>query len=165
MDGARRAGHDGTYYPFGPAADPGTGRRGAVLARRLGRRGLAGLGAERTRPDIGLLDPQRSVQYLARPCSPRSLEDLAVFLFTAASDRHPEQSLADFQDADLGLALSVVQSADLEVELEVLVVQNPGADLVEHDGLNFQTSRAVLVTAAQQVPALAEVPQHLDAEV
>ncbi len=47
----------------------------------------------------------------------------------------------------------------------MLVVQNPGADLVEHDGLNFQTSRAVLVTAAQQVPALAEVPQHLDAEV
>ncbi len=98
------------------------GRGGAALFLRAGwvAAGWQDLEQSGLVLDIGLLDPQRSVQYLARPCSPRSLEDLAVFLLTAASDRHPEQSLADFQDADLGLALSVVQSTDLEVKLEVL---------------------------------------------
>lgn len=143
------------------------GRGGAALFLRAGwvTTGWQDLHKSGLVLDIGLLDPQRYVQYLARPCPAGSLHELATFLLAAASERHPEQSLAHFQDADLGLGLSVVQSTDLEVELEVLVVQDPGADLVEHDGLNFQTSRAVLVTAAQHVPGLAEIPNYIDAEI
>lgn len=143
------------------------GRGGAALFLRAGwaAAGWQDLDNSGFALDIGLLDPRRYVQYLARPCPAGSLEDLAAFLLAAASERYPEQSLAQYQDADLGLGLSVVQSTDLEVELEVLVVQDPGADLVEHDGLNFQTSRAVLVTAAQQVPGLTEIPHHIDAEI
>lgn len=143
------------------------GRGGAALFLRAGwvAAGWQDLEKSGLVLDIGLLDPQRYVQYLARPFSASGLDQLATFLLAAASERHPEQSLGDFQDADLGMALSVVQSTDLEVELEVLLVEDPGADLVEHDGLNFQTSRAVLVTAAQQVPGLSEAPRHLDAEI
>jgi len=115
--------------------------------------------------DIGLLDPHRYVQFRARPCSLGSLERLSEFLFAAACEQHPEQTLADFNDGRLGLGLSIVQSTEFEVTIEVLVVEDVGADVIEHDGLNFQTTRAALVSAAQRALTLDEVPHAVNVDV
>lgn len=61
--------------------------------------------------------------------------------------------------------MSVVTSDDFHVELEIQVAQDLDEESLEYDGLNVETSRAVLVSAAQQVRSLAELPRFLDAEI
>jgi hypothetical protein len=114
--------------------------------------------------DIGLLDPLRYVCYRSRPCSADALTRLGAFLFDAANESHPERTLEAFDDRALGLVLSVMASGDFDVELEIQVAQDVDDGLVEFDGLNLRTTRAVLVSAAQQVPALSKLPGFMDPE-
>lgn len=140
---------------------PGSG--GAALMLRAHRVAAGWQDAPRSGLvlDIGLVDPLRHVHYLARPCSRPALERLKEFFFVTADHLLPEQSVPDFDDAALGVAISVVGSTDLDAELHVLVTVDDGSDVVDHDGLTFVTSRAALVAAAQRVSGLSAVPQSL----
>lgn len=104
--------------------------------------------------DIGLLDPTRYMRYQSRPCSEGTLERLAAYLLSAASESHPDRTLPDFQDMGLGLLISSVTSDDFDVELEIQVAQDVQESLPEYDGLIVRTTRAALVSASQQVPLL-----------
>jgi hypothetical protein len=104
--------------------------------------------------DVGLLDPYRLVHYLARPAAEGFVDRLARFLFSAASEFHPEKTLATFADEAMGLTISALASTDDRVEIEVAVIPDPGVPMEDADGLNFETSRAALVTASQEVRAL-----------
>lgn len=154
-----------TATPSGLVRVPGRG--GAALFLRAGWAPAGWQDLERTGLvlDVGLLDPLRHVQHLGRPCGVSTAAALAAFLLSAATEHYPETSLPDFQDAEMGLALSVVQSTVLEVELDVLVVRDLGEDLIDHDHLNFLTTRAVLVSAAQQVRSLDDVPPRRERSV
>ena len=58
--------------------------------------------------------------------------------------------------AGTGLVATVtaLASTDERVEIEVTVIQQLDAEVLEPDTLNFETSRAVLATAAQELRAL-----------
>lgn len=155
----------GPATPAGLLRLPARGGAALFLEAHWGAAGWQDLHQTGLLVDVALLDPTRYVRYQSRPCSSDTLDRLGTYLLAAASELHPEQTLADFQDAALGLLLSAVTSDDFEVELEIQVAQDLDEELLEYDGLNVQTTRAVLVSAAQQVPSLSEPPQFLDAEV
>lgn len=139
------------------------GRGGAALVLR-GRRAIAGwrdIESTGLVLDIGIVHPWRSTLYLARPCDPTTPAALYDFLMQVARSEPPEQSLPTFQDDRLGLAVTVVQSHDLELELDVVVVRDLDGDVLEHDDVNFQTSRAAVVAAAAQAQELCEVDRPL----
>lgn len=104
--------------------------------------------------DIGFLSPDRFTWYLALPAGDDFVERLATFLFRAAADFHPENSLPTFSDRDMGLTISVRTSTDSQVELEVTLIEEAGAPVDESDGINFETSRVVLASSAQAVSVL-----------
>jgi len=104
--------------------------------------------------DVGLLSPDRFTQYLARQADSEFIDRFARFLFSAASDFHPEKSLPTFTDHAMGLTVSAMSSTDERVEIEVTVIQELDADVLDSDTVNFETSRAVLATAAQQIRSL-----------
>lgn len=104
--------------------------------------------------DVGLISPDRSVQYLARPSGDGFINSVAQFLFRAANDFHPEKSLATFTDEPSGLTIAAVASSETHVEIEVTVVEQPGDDVLEHDVLIFEVSRTVLTIAAHDIRRL-----------
>ena len=134
---------------------PGYGGAALTLAAGSGCAGWQDLQSTRCIVDLGVVDPTRHVRYLARPCSPDALSRLADFLLAAAGEHHPEATLPSYQDLSLGLGLAVVQSDATSIELDVVVAGTPGEDLLDPDFLNFRTSRAAAVAAAQQAAALA----------
>ncbi len=87
--------------------------------------------------DVMLLAPNYHVWYMTRPAEPDFVDRLAGFLFAAANDFHPEQSLATFSDVAMGLTIAVVSSTDDRVELEATVLADPdlaiGDELDEED--------------------------------
>jgi hypothetical protein len=111
--------------------------------------------------DIGFLSPQSRRHMLARPVDPSLPERLSRFLFAAAEEYHPEQSVAALEDEIAGLVVTVESSADDRVCLDWSLVEDMDAEMREFDGLNFETSRAALVTASQEAVLLGEAGPHL----
>ena len=95
--------------------------------------------------DVGLLRPDRKVEYLARTANFNFISDLANYFWEVAKEIHPEKSVPDFQDTELGLGISVVSSTDFLVELGISVVEELGTTPLEFDLLNFETSRLALI--------------------
>lgn len=99
--------------------------------------------------DITLLSPDRMVTYLARRVLPGFSERLAGFLSDAAvADGGPDVP-GPFQDPLGGLLIEVIPVDGMWVEIEVRLVADPEADVTDHDGLNFESTRASLLIAAQ----------------
>lgn len=134
---------------------PGYGGAALTIQAGLGCAGWQDLDSTGPVLDVGLVDPTRHVRYLARPYSPDALARLAEFLLAAAGEQHPEVTVPSYQDLALGLGLAVVQSDASWIELDVVVAKAPGEDLLDPDAMNFRTSRAAAVAAAQQAADLA----------
>ena len=101
--------------------------------------------------DVMLLSPDYHAWYLSRRPDPGFVDRLSGFLIAAADDYHPENSVPTLQDTGLGLTLAVMSSTEGRVGLELSIVSDPGADVPDFDGLNFETSRATLAACAQSV--------------
>lgn len=110
--------------------------------------------------DIGFLSPQTRRHVLARPVDGDLPARLAEFLFEVAAAEHPEQSVPAFQDDIAGLVVTVESSTDGRVCLDWSLVEDLEAEIREFDGLNFETSRAALVSASQEAALLAEGSVH-----
>ena len=110
--------------------------------------------------DIGFLSPDARRHVLARPIDPTLPERLARFFFAVAEDYHPELSVDSLQDDVAGLVVSVESSGDDRVCLNWSLVEDLEADIREFEGLNFETSRAALVTASQAAQLLAAAGPH-----
>jgi hypothetical protein len=104
--------------------------------------------------DVGLLSPDRKVEYLMRPANPGFINRLAKFLWASANEFHPEQSVPSVSDESIGLTIAVVSSTDFRIELQITLIQELGANVQEFDLLNFETSRLALTTASRNVRAL-----------
>jgi len=96
--------------------------------------------------DVALLTPDRYVRYLRRPISEGFARELGHFLFSAASEFHPEQ-LPAFFDNRAGLTVSIMSSTDSRVGIEVSIIVDLEAQVAETDGINFETSRTALASA------------------
>ena len=104
--------------------------------------------------DIGLLSPDRHVSYLNRRATPDFIPRLSQYLFDAAAQFHPEQTLPAFTDHAVPLMVSVRSSAADRVELEVSVMQDADDELADADTLIFETSRVALTSSARTLPRL-----------
>jgi hypothetical protein len=102
--------------------------------------------------DVSLHSPTSESRSFSREARPGLVEDLSAFFLQAASEWHPEASLPSVADAVLGLEVSVISSTDSRVGLLVSLTDPEGGD--EPDGLDFETSRAALAQAAQEVREL-----------
>ena len=99
--------------------------------------------------DITLLSPDRIVTYLAREMLPGFVRRLAAFLGEAAvADGGPDVP-SPFQDPLGGVLIDVTPVDGMWVEIEVRLVADTQADVVDYDGLNFESTRASLLVAAQ----------------
>ncbi len=94
--------------------------------------------------DVMLLAPNYHVWCMTRPAEPDFVDRLAGFLFAAANDFHPEQSLATFSDTTMGLTIAVVSSTDDRVELEATVLADP--DLAIGDELDEEVAIGHLIS-------------------
>lgn len=104
--------------------------------------------------DVGLLSPERKVEYLARKSDPQFVKRLSGFFWSAANDFHPEQSVPILTQDSMGVTIAVVSSSDFRIEIQVTLVEELGANILEFDLLNFETSRLALTTAAREVRSL-----------
>lgn len=104
--------------------------------------------------DVGLLSPDRNVEYLMRPADPEIIDQLAKFLWAAANEFHPEQSVSILSDEAMGLTMAIVSSTDFRVEIQITLVEDLVANVREFDTLNFETSRLALTTASREVRSL-----------
>lgn len=110
--------------------------------------------------DIGFLSPEARNHFLARPIDPTLPERLAQLFFAAADAYHPELSVGALQDERAGLVVSVESSDESRVCLNWSLVEDLQADVREFEGLNFETSRAALVTASQAALLLVAAGPH-----
>jgi hypothetical protein len=110
--------------------------------------------------DIGFLSPQTRRQVLARPVDGDLPTRLAEFLFGVAAAEHPEQSVPALQDHVAGLVVTVESSTDGRVCLDWRLVEDLEAETPEFDRLNFETSRAALVSASQEAALLSDGSVH-----
>lgn len=99
--------------------------------------------------DIALLSPDRCVTYLARQVLPGFMDRLADFLRVAATAEEGSEALGPLEDHLGGLRIDIAPLDGMWVLIEISIAENPDDDLVEFDGLNFETSRASLLMAAQ----------------
>lgn len=120
----------------------------------------AGTDAPTMAMDVGFLSPQTRRHVLARPVSGDLPARLAAFLFAVAAAEHPEQSVPALQDDMAGLVVTVESSADDRVCLDWSLVEDLESAVREFDGLNFETSRAALVSASQEAALLADGAVH-----
>lgn len=104
--------------------------------------------------DVALLSPDRLVTYLARRVSEEFPERLSRFL-REASVADEGGSTDAFEEPQAGLLITVTPIDGMWVELEVRIAQNLDDHVVEFDGLNFETSRASLLIAAEAAASLA----------
>lgn len=105
--------------------------------------------------DLAMHTPVADSTWRARPAYPGLPERLAEFFLSAAADWHPETTLPALTDERLGLSIDVTSSTDAAVTLDI-AMHSPGFD-GEPDLLQFETSRAVLAQAAQDVRKLHDV--------
>ena len=115
---------------------------------------LSGSSGVRVAFDIGLLSPDRKVEYFSRPVEVGTINQLAEFFWGAANDFHPELSVPILSDESLGLTLAIVSSSDFRIEVQITLVEELGASVLEFDMLNFETSRVALTTAAREIRTL-----------
>ena len=99
--------------------------------------------------DIALLSPDRCVTYLARQVLPGFMERLADFLRVAATAEEGSDAPGPLEDRLGGIRIDIVPLDGMWVEIEISIAENPSDDLLEFDGLNFETSRASLLMAAR----------------
>ena len=104
--------------------------------------------------DIALLSPDRLVSYLARRVPGEFPERLSRFL-REASIADEGGSTDAFEEPQAGLLITVTPMDGMWVEFEVRIAQNLDDDVMEFDGLNFETSRASLLIAAEAAAGLA----------
>ena len=114
----------------------------------------------RSGADFTLLSPDRLVTYLARPVRTGFMDALAVFLRAAAvADGGPDVP-DPFEDSLGKVRIDVTPVDGMWVEIEVRIAQMPDEDVVEFDGMNFETTRASLLIAAQAAEAVSG--RHVD---
>lgn len=101
--------------------------------------------------DVGFLSPDRKVEYLSRRVKVGFVKDLAECFWRMAQDAHPERSVPNFEDLEMGLTVAAVSSTDLSVEIQLTIVEEFGANVVEFDVLNFKTSRLALMGAVNDL--------------
>lgn len=89
-----------------------------LMIRRLVDREELALGL-----DIIIDDLSRCVRYRNRPIAPTDLVHLRRFLSAVMAELHPEVTVPAFQSESAGLVISVIDSSDLSVQLEVGVVE------------------------------------------
>lgn len=112
------------------------------------------LGALVVTYDVGLVTPDREVRYLRRPLSRSLLDALEQAFWGAASDLLPEQSVGNVSDRTGGLGVAILQSTPDEVTLELSVVEEVDADVLEYDVVVLDVSRADLVAASHAMSDL-----------
>lgn len=105
--------------------------------------------------DIGVLSPDRLVTYLARGVPDDFRERLGAFLRNASIA--DEGAVQSFEEPAAGLLISVTPVDGMWVEMEVRVVELLDADVTEFDGINFETSRASLLIAADAAEKLGQM--------
>ncbi|MHB1067300.1 MAG: hypothetical protein ACYC2Z_07725 [Candidatus Nanopelagicales bacterium] len=104
--------------------------------------------------DVMLLTPTYHAWYLRRACDPGFVERLSDWLFRAGDEELPEQTVESLSDEGTGLVLSVVSSDGGHVGIEASVVKDLDDPVTEADAISFETSRLVLVAAAEAVRVL-----------
>ena len=104
--------------------------------------------------DIALLSPDRLVTYLGRRVPGDFPERLSRFL-REASVADEGGSTDAFEEPQAGLLITVTPIDGMWVEFEVRIAENLNDNVVEFDGLNFETSRASLLIAAEAAAGLA----------
>lgn len=104
--------------------------------------------------DVMLLAPDYHVWYRGRQAHDQVVDWLSSFLFAAAADFSPEDTVLPFSDPILGLSIRVVASTDDRVELEIRFMPDPHDDSVEAEVLDFETSRYSLAAASEAIRVL-----------
>ncbi len=115
--------------------------------------------------DIGVLTPDRFVEYYARPIGERFIDKLATFFWDCAFEAIPEKSVATLADETAGFNLSVMSSREFVVELQVHVLGDLDSEIPEIDVVNFETSRVALSTAAENVRLLNQSKSNFEIEL
>ena len=106
-----------------------------------------GSGGLRLGLDVGILSPDRLVTYLARAVPDDFPERLGAYLREASvSD---DGASTPFEEPEAGLLISITPVDGMWVEMEVRIAEVLDEDVVEFDGINFETSRASLLVAAE----------------
>lgn len=113
-------------------------------------RGLGAVGV-----DVELMTPTYRAVHGRRPVTEDFAQRLGDFLWSVASEFNPEDSVDAFDDPEAGLTIQVVDSTTFTVTLTVEVVADDSNGTDDIDGLTFETSRAVLITAADEARRLA----------
>jgi hypothetical protein len=125
---------------------PGYGGAGVFL-----RKTIAGDPPGSTAVDVWLLGPGFCSAILGRATETMLYPDLAKYLFDAASNARPEQALLAFQDLTAGLSIDVGTSDEARIGLRVRIVDDPDAPVIDYLEIDFETSRAALVTSAESI--------------
>jgi hypothetical protein len=129
---------------------PGYGGAGVFL-----RRSVAGEPVDRKAIDIWLLGPDFCSAVLGRETESNLLPDLARYLFAVASGTAPERDLPSFADTTAGLSIDVGTSDHVRVGLRFRVAEDLDAAVVDYLDLDFESSRAALVTTAEGIASIA----------
>ena len=99
--------------------------------------------------DITLLSSDRIVTYLGRQMLPGFMRRLSAFLGEAAiADGGPDVP-SPFQDPSGGVLIEVTPVDQMWVEIDIRVAADTEAEVIDYDGLNFWSTRASLLVAAQ----------------
>ena len=111
-----------------------------------------GSGGLRLGIDVSILSPDRLVSYLARAVPDDFPERLGAYLREASvADEGDPNS---FEEPEAGLLITITPVDGMWVEMEVRISEVLDEDVVEFDGINFETSRASLLVAAESVEQL-----------
>lgn len=98
--------------------------------------------------DIGVMGPTFRRFYLGRRVDIRLTARLDAFMLAAASEEHPEVTVAALEDVTAGIVVAAVASTESQVTLEITIVEDLDDDVREFETLNFDTTRAALVSAS-----------------
>lgn len=137
-----------------------TGQGGAALF--MGAFVLpGGSGGLRLGLDVSILSPDRLVTYLARAVPDGFGERLGTYLRAASVADEGDSSA--FEESEAGLLITITPVDGMWVEMEVRIAEVLNDDVVEFDGINFETSRASLLVAAESAEQLSW-PSEIEGE-
>ena len=111
-----------------------------------------GSGGLRLGIDVSILSPDRLVTYLARAVPDDFPERLGIYLREASIADEGDSSA--FEEPEAGLLITITPVDGMWVEMEVRIAEVLDEDVVEFDGINFETSRASLLVAAESAELL-----------
>lgn len=106
--------------------------------------------------DVSLLSPDRLCTYLARRTEQDLSGRLGDFLYRASVLDEVDEAIT-FQDTAAGLLIDVTPVDEMTLEMEVRIAQDLDDDVIDFDGLNFETERAAVLVAAETVRAFARL--------